>query len=62
MELKEVVAQIIATELRGTIPPSIDPMRSFRFGRAAEKAIEAVRAFDAKPREAPRGYGTADYS
>jgi hypothetical protein len=61
-DLKERVARIIATELRGTIPPSFDPMRSKRFESAAEAAIKAVREADSQPREAPRGYGTADYS
>lgn len=62
MDLKKEVAQIIFNELRGTIPPSIDPMRSLKFERAAEEAIKAVRLADSKPREAPRGFGTADYS
>lgn len=34
------VRHIIVSELRGTIPPSIDVMRALRFDNAAEKSVQ----------------------
>lgn len=42
--LKNDAKRIIWDELKGTIPPSIDPMRSLRFERAAERVVDMTIA------------------
>lgn len=43
-DLSKRVALVIREELRGTIPPSIDPMRAVRFERAAAASVGVLRS------------------